>query len=96
MFDTITHVVDMNFVQRIGVEHVKVRPALRILKWLVVGQQGHEVLASGLITLKHIKIGPVDFWVAGNKWCFAVTGRESTTGGCQQHDGSGQMIQFHT
>src|SRR6185312_16379053 len=52
-------VVDENAVQGVGIEGEVVGAAVGVLQGDVVGQQGDEAAASGLIAVEHVEIGSV-------------------------------------
>ena len=68
----IPHVVDVNFIQAVLIELVKVWTALRILKRDEVGDQGHEVLTPGLIAAKHVEVRAVYLGLIGDEGSFAM------------------------
>jgi len=98
VLDPITGVVDMDFIESVGVEHIEVRAALRILERDVVGQDGDEVLAARFIAAEHVQVGAVDLGHAGDVGTFAVAGREADArraGGGDGEDCQTDLFEAH-
>ena len=72
VLNAITGVVDVDFIQSVGVKHVKVRAALGILKGLIVSQNSDVVGPVRLIAAKHVKVSTVNLRLATDKRCFAM------------------------
>ena len=86
-------VVDMDLVQRVRVEHVEVRAALRILEGDVVGEDRHVGRASGFVAAKHVEIGAVDGRVHGDAGRLAVARRPRCGGGCNRSQRNAQLAE---
>ena len=85
VLDTIAGVVDVDFIECIRVEHVKVRAALGILERNVVGQNGDESRTAGFITSEHVQVGCIDRRIHGDVRRFAVAGGLRDRDGDQRH-----------
>ena len=106
VFHAIAIVVHVDFIQRVGIHLEIVGAAVRGLKRLVVGQQGHVVRTATrtvgrntFVTAEHVKVGSIDFGAVGDIGRFAVA-RSDGTGdgpGCCDHQeaGLGQVPEFH-
>src|ERR1700761_3458056 len=75
-------------VDRITVERIEIRTALRILEGYGVGNQGDEDGAAGLITPKSIHIRPIEPRQAADEWSLAMAGGGTDNGHSCRHAGS--------
>ncbi len=55
MLMRIADVVDVDFIQRIGVHQIEIRATRAVLQRLVVGDQGNESGTAGFVATEHIK-----------------------------------------
>ena len=96
----------MNLVQRVGVELVEVRAALRILEWNVVGDHSDVACAACFVTSEHIKVCGVHGRIHRDKRGFAVARRHGGVtpgerngtrqcGDCKQAAGGRGMKKIH-
>ena len=56
VFDRVPVVVDVDFIDRVGIHGEIVRSAIRSLQWLVVGDEGHIVRAPCFVAAEHVEI----------------------------------------
>ena len=79
MFFAVAHVINVDFIQSIWIHLEVIRPAIRSLQRLVVGQQRYIISTSAVavginafIAAKHVEIGAVDFGAGGDERGLAV------------------------
>ena len=104
VFLGVTIVVDVNFVQRIGVHLEIVGATVRGLQRLVICQQSHVIRAAArpvggnsFIASEHVKVSTVYLGAGGDEGCLAVAGCNGTACGSHQKTGlcKAGKFQFH-
>ena len=98
VLDRIAVGIDMDLIDRIGIERVIIGAITGPLVGLVVGDERHEPFTTGLVAPEHVEIGAVNLAQLGNSGSFAVTGREGRStcerSACHKCQ-CGKLHQFH-
>ena len=68
-------VVDVDLVERVGIQGEVVRTAVRVLQRQVVREERDVARAAGLVAVEHVEVGAVDLRVLGDERRLAVARR---------------------
>ena len=91
VLDAVAGVVDVDAVSRVAVQAEVVRAAVGVLQRDVVGDEGDEVAAAGLVAAEHVEVGAVHLRHLGDGGGLAVAGGQG--GRRRQQEGGGDAGQ---